>query len=39
LQSGLAKRYLLDSEFITDADAIEQSLSEIEQMKSLFFFF
>ena len=35
LRSGLAKRYLLDSPFMTDAEAIEQSLSEVEQMQRL----
>jgi DNA mismatch repair ATPase MutS len=35
LQSGVAKRCLLDSQFMTDAEAIEKSLSEIEQMQQL----
>jgi len=35
LQSGLAKRYLLDSTFMTDAQIIEKTLSEIEQMQWL----
>jgi len=35
LQSGLAKRYLLDSPFMTDAETIEKSLSEVEQMQQL----
>jgi len=35
LQSSLAKRRLLDSQLMTDAEAIEKSLSETEQMITL----
>ena len=35
LRSGLAKRSLLDSLFMTDAEVIEKSLSEIERMQRL----
>lgn len=32
LQSGLARRVLLDSEFITNADKLQQALDELEQL-------
>ena len=35
LQSALAKRHLLNAPFMTDAEEIEKSLSEIEQIQTL----